>query len=145
RSRPVDIVREDGTLSQEITFTGSGLLNRHRTALRGFGQDSWTVSPRLTLQFGARYDYDSFTGDVNVAPRASFTATPFEDGRTVVRGGGGVFYDPIPLNVASFAQLQERETASFQADGTTPVGPAILMPNVVTSALHTPRSANWTL
>ena len=145
RSRPVDIVREDGTLSQQITFSGGGLLNRHRTALRGFGQDSWTVSPRLTLQFGARYDYDSFTGDVNVAPRASFTATPFEDGRTVIRGGGGVFYDPIPLNVASFTQLQERETASFQADGTTPVGPAILMPNVVTSALHTPRSANWTL
>ncbi len=145
RSRPVEIVRADGTLSQEITFTGSGLLDRHRTALRGFAQDSWTVSPRLTVQVGARYDYDSFTGDVNVAPRASFTATPFEDGRTVVRGGGGLFYDPIPLNVASFTQQQDRETTSFLADGVTPVGPAILMPNVVTSAIHTPRSANWTL
>ena len=145
RSRPVEIVRGDGTLSQEITFIGSGLLNRHRTALRGFGQDSWTVSSRLTVQFGARYDYDSFTSDVNVAPRASFTATPFEDGRTVVRGGGGLFYDPIPLNVASFTQQQERGTRSFQADGMTPAGPAILMPNVVTSAMHTPRSANWTL
>ena len=145
RSRPVEIVREDGTLSQEITFAGSGLLDRHRTALRGFAQDSWTVSPRLTVQVGARYDYDSFTGDVNVAPRASFTATPFEDGRTVVRGGGGLFYDPIPLNVASFTQQQERETTSFLADGTTPAGPAILMPNVVTSAIHTPRSANWTI
>jgi hypothetical protein len=145
RSRPVEIVREDGTLSQEITFAGRGLLDRHRTALRGFAQDSWTVSPRLTVQVGARYDYDSFTGDVNVAPRASFTATPFEDGRTVVRGGGGLFYDPIPLNVASFTQQQERETTSFLADGTTPAGPAILMPNVVTSAIHTPRSANWTI
>ena len=145
RSRPVEIVREDGTLSQEITFAGRGLLDRHRTALRGFAQDSWTVSPRLTVQVGARYDYDSFTGDVNVAPRASFTATPFDDGRTVVRGGGGLFYDPIPLNVASFTQQQERETTSFLADGTTPAGPAILMPNVVTSAIHTPRSANWTI
>src|SRR5207247_6233051 len=34
RSRPVDIVREDGTLSQAIAFTGDGLLDRHRTALR---------------------------------------------------------------------------------------------------------------
>jgi hypothetical protein len=145
RSGPVEIVREDGTLSQEITFAGAGLLSRHRTALRGFGQDSWTVSPRLTVQFGARYDYDSFSSDVNVAPRASFTASPFEDGRTVVRGGGGLFYDPIPLNVASFTQQQERETTSFLADGMTPAGPVILMPNVVTSAIHTPRSANWTL
>src|SRR2546428_11977298 len=134
RSRPVDIVREDGTLSQAITFTGDGLLDRHRTALRGFGQDSWTVSPRLTVQYGARYDFDSFTSDVNVAPRASFTATASADGRTVVRGGVGVFYDQIPLNVASFAQMQERAIASFDADGVTPVGPVAAIRNVVASA-----------
>ena len=145
RSRPVEIVREDGTLSELITFTGDGLLDRHRTAVRGFGQDSWTVAPRLTVQFGARYDYDSFTSDINVAPRASFTATASEDGRTVIRGGGGVFYDPITLNVASFTQMQERTTTSFQADGITLAGPATLMPNVVASAIHTPRSVNWTL
>jgi hypothetical protein len=145
RSRPVEIVREDGTLSELITFTGDGLLDRHRTAVRGFGQDSWTVAPRLTVQFGARYDYDSLTSDINVAPRASFTATASEDGRTVIRGGGGVFYDPITLNVASFTQMQERTTTSFEADGMTLAGPATLMPNVVASAIHTPRSVNWTL
>jgi hypothetical protein len=145
RSRPVDIVREDGTLSQAITFTGGGLLDRHRTALRGYGQDSWAVSPRLTVQFGGRYDYDSFTGDINVAPRGSFTATATEDGRTVIRGGAGLFYDPLPLNVASFVQMQDRTTTRFQADGVTPAGPAVRLPNVVASALHTPRSVNWNL
>jgi hypothetical protein len=145
RSRPVDIVRENGTLSQEITFTGAGLLNRHRTALRGYGQDSWTVSPRLSVQFGARYDYDAFTSDVNFAPRGSFTAVASEDGRTVMRGGGGVFYDPIPLNVASFGQMQERSMTLFEADGVTPAGPTVVMQNVFASAIHTPRSINWTL
>jgi len=145
RSRPVDIVRGDGTLSEEITFSGSGLLDRHRTALRGFGQDLLTVSTRLTVQFGARYDYDSFTSDVNVAPRGSFTLTASEDGRTVIRGGAGAFYDPIPLNVASFVQMQERATTLFEADGVTPVGPAMLMSNVIVSAVHTPRSINWNL
>jgi hypothetical protein len=144
-SRPVDIVREDGTLTQAITFTGSGLLDRHRTALRGFGQDSWKVSSRLSVQFGARYDYDSFTGDVNLAPRGSFTAVASDDGRTVIRGGGGVFYDPIPLNVTSFGQMQERATTSFAADGVTPVGPTVLMSNVIGPALHTPRSVNWNI
>jgi carboxypeptidase family protein len=142
-SRPVDIVREDGALSQEITFAGTGLLDRHRTALRGYGQDSWTLSSRLSVQFGARYDYDSLTGDVNVAPRGSFTAVASDDGRTVIRGGGGVFYDPIPLNVAAFGQMQERATTSFLADGVTPAGPTVLMPNVVGPAIHTPRSVNW--
>jgi hypothetical protein len=144
-SRPVDIVREDGGLSQQITFAGTGLLDRHRTALRGYGQDSWTVSSRLSVQFGARYDYDSFTGDVNVAPRGSFTAVASGDGRTIIRGGGGVFYDPIPLNVAAFSQMQERATTSFLADGVTPAGPTVLMPNVVGSAIHTPRSVNWSV
>jgi len=143
RSRPVDIVRESGTLSQEITFVGNGLLTRNRTALRGFAQDSWTVSPRLGVQYGARYDYDSFSGDVNLAPRVSFTAVASEDGRTVVRGGAGVFYDPIPLNVASFDQMQERAMTQFTPDGVTPTGPTVLMRNAVASAIHTPRSVNW--
>jgi hypothetical protein len=145
RSRPVDIVRENGTLSEEITFTGSGLLNRRRNGLRGFAQDSWTVSPRLSLQFGGRYDYDSFTGDFNLAPRASFTAVPWPDGRTVMRGGVGVFYDPVPLNVAGFDQMQQRVVTTFLSDGVTPEGPAIPMENVVASAIHTPRSVSWNL
>jgi hypothetical protein len=143
RSRPVDIVRENGTLSQEITFAGLGRLSRNKTAVSGYMQDSWTVGPRLTLQYGARYDHDSITGDVNVAPRGSFTALASADGRTVVRGGLGLFYDPIPLNVASFDQMQVRLVTRFAPDGVTTLAPGVLLPNVVVSAIHTPRSVNW--
>jgi hypothetical protein len=144
-SRPVDIVRANGTLSQEITFVGSGRLSRSRWATQGYAQDSWTVSPRLSVQYGARFDNDSFTGDVNIAPRGSFAAAVTADGRTVVRGGAGVFYIPIPLNVASFDQLQERSVTVFTADGVTPDGPARLVRNVVGAAIHTPRGTNWNL
>jgi hypothetical protein len=142
-SRPVDIVRADGTLSQEIAFVGSGRLGRSRWGVQGYAQDSWTLSPRLSLQYGARFDHDSFTGDVNVAPRGSVTAAVTADGRTVVRAGGGVFYDPVPLNVASFDQLQERSVTTFADDGVTADGAARLVPNVVPSAIHTPRSFSW--
>lgn len=143
-SRPVDIVRENGTLNQRITFVGDGSLGRGRSELHGFTQDSWTVSPWLTVQYGARYDYDSFTGDVNAAPRGSFTALASADGRTVVRGGVGVFYDPITLNVASFDELQERAVSLYDLDGVE-LGPAVIMPNVVASPLHTPRGVNWNI
>jgi hypothetical protein len=142
-SRSVDIVRANGTLNQEIAFVGSGRLSRSRWGIQGYAQDSWTVSPRLSVQYGARFDDDSITGDVNAAPRGSFTAAVTGDGRTIVRGGAGVFYDPIPLNVASFAQLQARSVTEFAADGVTPEGPTRLVPNVVASAIHTPRSLNW--
>jgi hypothetical protein len=142
-SRPVDIVRANGTLSQEIAFWGSGRLSSSRWGVQGYAQDLWTASSRLTVQYGARLDTDSFTGDVNVAPRGSLTAAATADGRTVIRAGGGVFYDLIPLNVASFEQLQIRSVTEFAADGVTALGPARFVPNVVPSTIHTPRSVNW--
>jgi hypothetical protein len=143
QSRPVNIVREDGTLSQKIAFEGRGSLSRSKNAFHGYAQDSWTVAPRLTVQYGARYDYESITGGLNLAPRGSFTIVATEDGRTVVRGGVGSFYNAVPLNVASFDQLQRRVVTLFAADGLTPLGPAAQWPNIVSSPLRAPRSVNW--
>ena len=80
------------------------------------------MSPRLTVVYGVRNDYDSFTGDVDVAPRGSFTASLTSDGRTMLRGGAGLFYTPLPLNVAVFDQLQSRTITQFDAEGVRPVG-----------------------
>jgi hypothetical protein len=142
-SRPVKIVRADGTLSEEIAFVGRGELGRSRTGVQGYAQDSWTPSPRFSVLYGTRFDIDSLTSDVNVAPRGSITAALTSDGRTVVRAGAGVFYNPIPLNVASFDQLQARTATDFGADGVVPDGPTRFVPNVVASSIHTPRSVNW--
>ena len=141
-SRPVRIVREDGTLSQLVAFDGSGSLDRHKIAVRGFVQDGWTVGPRLTLLYGARYDHESITSGVNVSPRGSVSLAATGDGRTIVRAGGGLFYNAVPLNVASFRQLQTRTVTSFAADGETPVA-AVALANVVASDLRAPRSVTW--
>src|SRR5262249_46085254 len=121
--------------------TGSGLLDRDRTMLRGFAQDAWTVSPRLTLLYGARFDYDSYTGEVNAAPRGTVTAMLTADARTVLHGGAGLFYAPVPLNVAAFEQYQERTVTNFLADGTTPAE-TMAFANETTTRLHTPRGVN---
>ena len=46
------------------------------------------------------------------------------DNKTVLRSGVGLFYDKIPLNVAYFEQLQQRQVTRFAADGTEPAPPA---------------------
>jgi hypothetical protein len=144
RSREIDIVREDGTLSQQIAFLGSGALDRNKTALSGYLQDSWTVAPRLSVQYGARYDYESITAGVDIAPRASFSLVTSADGRTVVRGGAGLFYHAVPLNVAAFDELQTRTVTFFSDDGVTPEG-SVALANAAESNLRAPRSVNWNL
>ena len=141
---PVEIVREDRTLTSLTTFNGSGRVDLDRRAIKGFAQDTWTVSPRLTVVYGVRNDYDSFTGDVNLAPRGSFTASLTEDGRTMLHGGGGLFYTPLPLNVAVFDQLQSRTITRYAGDGVTPIG-ATTLQNTVGSEIRTPRSVNVTV
>jgi hypothetical protein len=42
-----------------------------------YGYDEWTISPRITLTYGARYArYDYLTRQALVSPRASVTVTP---------------------------------------------------------------------
>jgi len=85
----------------------------------GFIQDNWKVSPRLTLEMGLRYDYESlpapsanlttatgtfvpYTGLTNhpsdknnLGPRLGFSADIFGSGKSVLRGGYGIYYGRI--------------------------------------------------
>jgi hypothetical protein len=59
-----------------------------------FVQDDWRARSNLTISAGLRHEFQSHLDDrFNLAPRASFTWSPFAHGRTTIRGGGGVFYD----------------------------------------------------
>src|SRR5260370_42340939 len=82
---------------------------------------------------------------MEVGRRGSVTGVAPGDGRTIVRGGAGMFYNSVPRSVASFEQMQSRVVTQYAQDGMTPLGAPVEIPNVVLSGLRTPRSVNWNI
>lgn len=144
RSNPVRIVRADGATHQLIEFAGPGILERAQNEYSLFVQDKWIVNRHFVLDLGLRYDRDGIGNNNNVAPRLGFAITPADD-RTVVRGGIGLFYDKIPLNVGSFEQYQSQVITTFANDGVTPIDGPRLFPNTAPEDLENPYSLAWNL
>jgi len=145
-SSTVRILRADETRSQEFDYEGDGRLSRNKTQFLAYFEDKWTLNRRLTFEYGVRYDRDNVASENNISPRIGFAFLPLVDGRTVVRGGIGIFYDDINLNVATFSQLQDRILTHFRADGLEVIGsPERQRFEFSGAKLRTPRSVNWNL
>jgi hypothetical protein len=68
-------------------------------------QDGFKARPNLSLSFGLRYDYDLLPSGAprdgnNFGPRFSFAYDPFNNQRTVIRGGGGIYYQTLFTGLA---------------------------------------------
>ncbi|MEA2238092.1 MAG: hypothetical protein QOC81_2816 [Thermoanaerobaculia bacterium] len=73
---------------------GSGRVSLWWREYGAFVQDQVRLSPKLQASFGLRYDWQAFFHDANnFSPRLSLAWSPVKDGKTIVRGGAGLFYD----------------------------------------------------
>jgi hypothetical protein len=145
---PVHILRQDGTLSSEITYGSPISSSASKTNLALYVQDNWQIFSRLTLDLGVRFDHDSLAIDTfNPAPRIGFVFAPTKDNRTAIRGGVGLFYDKIPLNVAIFPSFPAQTITEFAPDGTTVVqGPSTYTHVIADNGgFHLPYSLGATL
>jgi hypothetical protein len=74
-----------------------------------FAQDSWKVNSRFTIDYGVRFDYDAepapLTANGYLSPRLGFAWDPWGDQKTVIRGGGGLFYAPVNYQVVYVTNL----------------------------------------
>ena len=140
---PVEIKNAAGIPIEQITFTGGGHSDVSQHEVTSFVGDRWTISRRLLLDLGLRFDSDTVTSSVHVAPRVGFQLSLTSDGRTMLRGGVGEFYDRVPLMVPSFRWFPERTV--FTLDPVGQVTSSIAYTNRIIGDLRNPRSTAWNL
>jgi hypothetical protein len=67
----------------------------HQQEMGAFGQDQIKVNDRFSITPGLRYDWQNFLATKRLAfsPRVSFALVLDDASKTVLRGGGGLYYD----------------------------------------------------
>jgi hypothetical protein len=135
-----------GNLVRLFTYTGYA----------AFIQDDWRVKPHLTVNLGLRYEITTvpkeahglqgnfipgqglvqtnspYSGDHNnFSPRIGFAWDIFGDGKTVLRGGAGILYEQLSLDVFqgignSFGLRVEPTGDLLCANGTCTAGPGTI-------------------
>lgn len=114
-----------------------------------FVQDEWRYTPRLTVNFGARYEYErlpnpflasnvpqtaSFPKDKNnVGPRIGFAWDMSGDSKNSLRGGYGIYFGRI-INSTILNALTNTGNAGGQIQTSTAPASGPIFPNVLTSA-----------
>jgi hypothetical protein len=154
-SNPVQILRQDGTLAEEITFLPAPLQNVSDSAVAEFIQDHWVVDSHWSVDLGARLSSETNGWPVAVAPRAGVAYSPGNEGKTVIRTSVGLFYSLLPLLAGDFAANPTQVITPFDTAG-LPSGLPVTYTNAYVGALNplmassfptqpgtTPRNFTW--
>jgi hypothetical protein len=127
-SQPVRLLREDGSLSEQIQFTGRGSLGGSVTDVEEFVSDHWMLSDRLAADLGGRFTSQTVGRTAAFAPRFGIAYSPGKDRKTILRAGTGIFYDRVPLLAADFTGNPTRVVSQYDPSG-QPIGNGIAFKN----------------
>jgi hypothetical protein len=132
QARPALIEDSSGRLLSRIDFTGGNVFHVADTEPAAYLQDHWVWNSHFAIDAGLRLEGQTITDTVRTAPRGGFVWSPGESGNTVLRGGMGVFYDYVPLNVYAFSSYPEQVITDYGVDGQA--GPPIAYMNLTQEA-----------
>jgi outer membrane receptor protein involved in Fe transport len=94
-AHPLEVGGWSNAFAPELRQSYEYKLNHGYQGL--FAQDQWRLTPKLTVNYGLRYDFETGLGDHidsywgAVQPRVGLAWSP--DSKTVIRAGFGLFFD----------------------------------------------------
>ncbi len=127
-SHPIILQRLDGTPAEQIDFQGPASLAATDNELALFLEDHWEFSSHLALDAGLRFSAQDIGDPASLAPRFGVVYSPGRGGKTIFRGGIGVFYDRVPLLAGDFTSNPVRVVTQYDSLG-VPLGPPVVYQN----------------
>jgi hypothetical protein len=116
-SHPIQLLRQDGTLAEEISFASNGPLGASATDVEEFVQDRWMVNDHLSIDVGGRLTSETIGRAAAFGPRVGVAYSPGKNQKTVFRAGAGLFYDRVSLLEADFVHNPQRTLSFFDGAG----------------------------
>ena len=138
---PVDIIGTAGYSLERIEFGAPTRFSVDQNEFACFVGDQWRPGERVSVDLGLRFDRDSVTDSTHAAPRAGVTFAVTRDRKTLLKAGGGLFYDRVPLNIAAFPEFPNRTVLTLGPQGDVLGSTAYT--NTIFGQLRNPRSTAW--
>jgi len=108
--------------------TGDTHFIYHQQEMGAFVQDQYKVNGRFAITPGLRYDWQNFLANrrLGFSPRLSFALVLDPKSKTILRGGGGIYYDrfgggPL-LDLARYETARRRSVILSLNPATLPSG-----------------------
>lgn len=105
-----------GAQTTDIPQTVPDSAGKTGTTYGLYVQDEWRVLPKLTINFGARFDVvDAYAKDREVSPRVNVVWTPFEG--TSLHAGYSRYFTPPPFELIGNGTVARFQGTSGAAPG----------------------------
>lgn len=127
-SASTTLIRDaSGHLIRSIDFKSPGAFDLADLESAFYVQDHWVTGRVAALDMGLRAEKQTLTHTSRFAPRAGFTLTPELGLKVVIRGGVGLFYDEVPLNMYAFASYPNQVVTTYDGEGKIIDGPRVYL------------------
>ncbi len=134
------------------TFGPAPFHEQYNEEVSAYAEDRWSITNRLLIEPGVRFDWDEIVRHAEVAPRLAGTYVLDNGGTTKISAGIGLVYEETPIFLIARPYAGTRQDTFFSVSSigcttncVTTSGPIGTTFSADTNGLQVPRFMNWSL